>query len=36
VKDETVLPMLYVSHSAAEVEYLADRVVRLEQGSLQP
>jgi molybdate transport system ATP-binding protein len=35
VKIETDLPMLYVSHSAAEVEFLADRVVRLEQGTLQ-
>ncbi|MES2886216.1 MAG: ATP-binding cassette domain-containing protein [Pseudomonadota bacterium] len=36
VKDETRLPMLYVSHLRAEVDYLADRVMVIEQGRLQP
>jgi molybdate transport system ATP-binding protein len=34
VRDETRIPMLYVSHSMAEVDYLADRVLRMEGGSL--
>ena len=36
VKEETRLPMLYVSHLWAEVDYLADRVLVIEQGKLQP
>ena len=34
VKDETGIPMLYVSHSRAEVDYLADRVLAMEAGVL--
>lgn len=36
VKEETRLPMLYVSHLRAEVDYLADRVLVIEQGKLKP
>ena len=35
VKEETRIPMLYVSHARAEVDYLADRVLVMEQGRLQ-
>jgi molybdate transport system ATP-binding protein len=35
VKDETKIPMLYVSHSRAEVEFLADRVLSMDRGRLQ-
>ena len=35
VKDETRIPMLYVTHARAEVEYLADRVLAMENGRLQ-
>ncbi len=34
IKDETRIPMIYVSHSRAEVDYLADRVVMMEAGQL--
>jgi molybdate transport system ATP-binding protein len=34
VKDETGIPMLYVSHSRPEVDYLADRVLTMEAGVL--
>ena len=34
VRDETRIPMLYVTHSRAEVEYLAERVLRIEDGRL--
>ena len=34
VKEETHLPMLYVSHARAEVEYLADRTLWMEAGRL--
>ncbi len=34
VKDETRLPMLYVSHARAEIDYLADTVWRIEHGEL--
>ena len=36
VKDETKIPMLYVSHSRAEVEFLADRVLSMDAGRLLP
>jgi len=36
VKDETKIPMLYVSHSRAEVEFLADRVLLMDAGRLGP
>jgi molybdate transport system ATP-binding protein len=35
VKEETGIPMLYVSHSRAEVEFLADRILRMEHGRLE-
>jgi molybdate transport system ATP-binding protein len=34
VKDETQLPLLYVSHVQAEVAYLADRTLWIEEGRL--
>lgn len=34
VKEETRIPMIYVSHSPAEVEFLADRVLRIDDGLL--
>lgn len=35
VKTETGVPMIYVSHSRAEVDYLADRVLTVEAGQLR-
>jgi len=35
VKEETRLPMLYVTHATAEVDYLADRVMQMEAGRLR-
>jgi molybdate transport system ATP-binding protein len=34
VKDETRIPMIYVTHARAEVEYLADRTLSMEHGDL--
>ncbi|WP_428309925.1 ATP-binding cassette domain-containing protein [Hydrocarboniphaga sp.] len=34
VRDETRLPMLYVSHAPDEVAYLADRVLNIDDGKL--
>ena len=34
VKDETRIPMVYVTHSTAEVDYLADRVLLMDRGEL--
>lgn len=34
IKEETRIPMIYVSHAQAEVEYLADRVLQMEGGRL--
>jgi molybdate transport system ATP-binding protein len=34
VKEETRIPMIYVTHARAEVDYLADRVLLMEQGTL--
>ncbi|HTO57898.1 MAG TPA: molybdenum ABC transporter ATP-binding protein [Pseudomonadales bacterium] len=34
VKEETRIPMIYVSHSRAEVDYLADRVLLMNEGRL--
>ena len=34
VKEETQIPMIYVSHSQPEVVYLADRVLRMDAGRL--
>ena len=34
VKEETRLPMLYVSHLRGEVDYLADRLLTMETGRL--
>jgi molybdate transport system ATP-binding protein len=36
VKEETRIPMLYVSHSRPEVDYLADRVLLMDHGRLGP
>lgn len=35
VKEETGIPMLYVTHAQAEVDYLADRVLYMAHGRLQ-
>jgi len=34
VKDETRIPMLYVTHARAEVDFLADRVLPMDRGRL--
>lgn len=34
VKQETGIPMVYVTHARAEVDYLADRVLMMENGRL--
>jgi len=34
VKDETRIPMLYVSHAQPEVEFLTDRILWMEDGRL--
>jgi molybdate transport system ATP-binding protein len=34
VKDESGIPLLYVSHAAAEVAFIADRVLRMERGRI--
>jgi molybdate transport system ATP-binding protein len=34
VKDETGIPMVYVTHVSHEVDYLADRVLFMERGDL--
>ncbi len=34
VKTETRIPMIYVTHAQAEVDYLADRVLTMEEGRL--
>lgn len=34
IKTETRIPMIYVTHAQAEVDYLADRVLRMEDGRL--
>lgn len=34
IKDETRIPMVYVSHARAEVDYLADRVLLMDRGRL--
>jgi molybdate transport system ATP-binding protein len=36
VKDETGIPMVYVTHASHEVDYLADRVLFMERGELFP
>jgi molybdate transport system ATP-binding protein len=35
IKDELALPMLYVSHAREEVDFLADRVLEMDGGSLR-
>jgi molybdate transport system ATP-binding protein len=35
VKEETRVPMIYVSHARAEVDYLADRVLTMRDGRLE-
>ncbi len=34
IRDETGIPMLYVSHARAEVDYLAERVLEMREGRL--
>ena len=34
IRDETRVPMLYVTHAHSELDYLADRVFGMEQGRL--
>ena len=34
IKTETRIPMIYVTHAQGEVDYLADRVLRMEEGRL--
>ena len=34
IKAETGIPMIYVSHSMAEIDYLADRVLTVDGGKL--
>ena len=34
VKEETKIPMIYVSHSRAEVDFLADRILLMNDGKL--
>ena len=34
LRDETAIPMIYVSHHAAEVKRIADTVVRIENGQV--
>jgi molybdate transport system ATP-binding protein len=34
VRDETRIPMIYVTHAMSEVDYLADRVLRMDGGQL--
>lgn len=36
IKEETRVPMLYVSHARSEMDYLADAVMTMEQGRLLP
>lgn len=36
IKEETGVPMLYVSHSRAEIDYLADSVLSMQDGKLSP
>ena len=36
IKEETRVPMLYVSHSRAEIDYLADTVLSMHDGKLSP
>lgn len=36
VKAETGIPMLYVSHTRSELEFLADRTLHMEDGCLVP
>jgi molybdate transport system ATP-binding protein len=35
VKEETRIPMIYVTHAPAEIESLADTVLRMERGELR-
>ena len=34
IKDETGIPMLYVTHAHGELDYLADRTFGMERGRL--
>ena len=35
IEDETRIPMVYVTHAPAEVDYLADRVLRMRDGRFE-
>lgn len=34
IKDEIKIPMIYVSHDMSEIEYLADKIMRIEAGNI--
>jgi molybdate transport system ATP-binding protein len=36
VRDELLVPLIYVSHSAAEVDRVADHIITIEQGRVVP
>jgi molybdate transport system ATP-binding protein len=36
IKQETAVPMLYVTHARGEIDYLADRVLAMNDGRLAP
>ena len=36
IRQDIGIPMLYVTHAQAEVDYLADRILTMEQGKLKP
>ncbi len=35
IKDEIKIPMIYVSHDMSEIEYLADKIMRIEAGNIR-
>jgi molybdate transport system ATP-binding protein len=34
IKDEIKIPMIYVSHDMTEIEYLTDKIMRIEAGNI--
>lgn len=34
IKDEIKIPMIYVSHDMSEIEYLTDKIMRIEAGNI--
>jgi len=34
IKDEIKIPMIYVSHDMSEIEYLSDKIMRIEAGNI--